>query len=327
MEETLWTVSEVAQELRLQERVVRDRLRRHEIKGLKPGGKGRWLIRQSEVDRLLGRGETIRLAEAAAKLTAQLYTPPPGIIFISDFGGPGTHCARLERRSLDILLRDLGGSEGIRVTAAAFTSALTESENGEIHWRVTANGSLELRCPVQADPSFQQMSLSLGSTVSDHLAAWNRKGGEYLATCRGVLTQIHTEARDRTGAGIAGGLIDKLPRLLPLPPQPLTPHFGDLVYQLAVHGCQTGLTALPGSLLYRERQRDRLFSDLILGQAGIHLATAPRGLVAKWGRIHRQMIREWSQSEEITTLLGLFRELRREETAIKTALHSVASSQ
>jgi hypothetical protein len=77
-----------------------------------------------------------------------------------------------------------------------------------------------------------------------------------------------------------------------------------LIYQLAVHGC-----------------------DLILGQAGIHLATAPRGLVAKWGRIHRQMIREWSQSEEITTLLGLFRELRREETAIKMALHSVAASQ
>lgn len=60
MEESFRTVSEAAEELRLEQRSVRDKLTRGKIKGAQPGGGGtRWLIPRSKVDRLLGPGETI----------------------------------------------------------------------------------------------------------------------------------------------------------------------------------------------------------------------------------------------------------------------------
>ncbi len=324
MEEKFWTVAEVAEELRLEERSVRDRLRRQEIKGIRPGGKGKWLIAQSEVDRLLGHGETVKAADAAARLAAQLYTPPPEIILIRDFGGPGTHRAPLEQNSVGILLRDLGWGEGFRVTEAIITSALAEPENREIHWRVAHNGSLELRCPLQEDPSFQRVLSSLGSAGNAQLEGWNREGGHYLATCRDVLTLIHEDAKERTRAGIAEDLIAGLPKKGPHPPQPLPADFGDVVYQLAVLCCRAGSLGLPGPLVYRQRRRGLLFSDLILGQAGIHLATAPHVLMGKWEEIHRSMIREWSESAAIAGLLNSFNELRRLETAIKTEWHRLA---
>ncbi|MDM8000619.1 MAG: helix-turn-helix domain-containing protein [Dehalococcoidia bacterium] len=327
MLERFLTVSEAADALRTTPRAVRDKINRGEIRATKVGGKGRWLILESEVHRATGCGGAVRLAEGAAQLAAQLHAPPPEVIFTRDFGGPGVHCARLERRNLDMLLRDLGSSEGIRVTEAAITSRPTESEDREVCWRVTAHGSLELCCPLQADPSFQQLASSLGRTINEQLAMWNRRGGEYLAVCHSVLTRIHEAARARTRGGMAEDLIQRLPRLLPTPPQPLNRHYGDLVYQLAVHCAQKGAVALPSPALYRERRRDAFFSDLILGQAGIHLATAPHGMVSGWARIHRQMVTEWMRSKEITKLLELFRELRRMEAAIKTELHRVASGQ
>lgn len=50
-----WTVKQLAQEMGLQERTIIQRIHKGEIEAEKLGGKGKWLIPSSEIDRLLGR--------------------------------------------------------------------------------------------------------------------------------------------------------------------------------------------------------------------------------------------------------------------------------
>ena len=61
---------------------------------------------------------------------------------------------------------------------------------------------------------------------------------------------------------------------------------------------------------YRLRSIDGVSSELVLGQAEIPLATALSTWVEGWGEIHRRMIREWGQRQQIATLLQRFEELQ-----------------
>jgi hypothetical protein len=321
LKEEFLTVRQLADKLGLGERAIRDRLSRGEIKGKKLGDRGKWFIPQHEVDRLLGQGEAEALPELVAKLKQQLYTPQPDVVLIRDFGGLGTHSAHLEYKSLDVMLHDLNYSAGMRATITTINRVPSEGQKGEICWRVLADGTVEMYYPLGADPSFESRFSSIDTGVNDKLVACKREGGHYLAQCSQLLNEIHDQARSRLGVQPVFDLIQKLPKVLPSPPQPLTPHFGDLVYQLAIHYYRSsGSYGLPDSKLYLTHQRDLLFSDLVLGEARIHLATALHSLASSWANVHRQMIIEWGQSQAIAALLQLFGKVQGIENTIKAGL-------
>lgn len=187
------------------------------------------MIPQSEVDRLLGRGEADGLSSAIAKLEAQLYTPPPEVVLIQDFGSFGVHSASLDQKDLDILLRDLDHGAGFRTTVIAATSTPVAGENRWVYWKVAADGSLQLHCPLAEEPSFREVLSTRGTSISSQFAAWGKEGGRYLAACSQVLARIQNDARARTLAGVVEDLAQKRPLFVPSPPQPLTSYFGDLV--------------------------------------------------------------------------------------------------
>lgn len=321
MEEEFLTVKEAAEELGVGERAVRARIACDEIRATRPWPRAKWRIPRSEMDRLLGRADEA-LREMAAQLKQQLHAPPPDVVLIRDLGGPGTYRGRLEHTSLDILLRDLGHGTGMRASLTTTSCAPREGQDREICWRVSEHGAVEMCYPLEADPSLDSRLLSLEAGVRDRIAAWKMEGGRYLARCSQLLGRIHNDARARLLVGPLQDVISNLPRFpLPRPPQPLTQHFGDLVYRLAVHyGRSSGGRGLPDPSLYRTLPRDPLFSDLVFGEAGIVLATAPLDLAAGWAEVHRQMITEWGQSGVITELLQLFDKVQGTERAIKAGL-------
>lgn len=183
----------------------------------------------------------------------------------------------------------------------------------EINYIVSPLGILELFCPVEEHSLFQKL---LSKAKQEEFSIWKKEGGRYLTMCHDIYREILTEARNRTFQSAWGDAIR-------IGPSPLTSHFGDLIYQLAIlHRHSPSRFPIPDRELYQIRPRSLFVSELYLGL--IHLANEPRvplpRFLDSWANIHRDMIRNWSASQLITELLELFESLHGIVEAIKEEL-------
>ena len=273
------------------------------------------------------------------QLKARLSVPAPEDILINDFGGPGYHRIHSRQDTFRVIQENLG--YGVSMVKATRESSSTG--NIEINLEVSALGNLKLRCLIKGkDYSLsKKLVSSLSERAQQKFETWKQRGGQYLAMCSEIYREIHTEASYKTGQSIyefGSRVFSKLG------PPPLTPLFGDLVYQLCIlYRRSRGQYGLPDRKLYQIKRRGLLFSALYLGQ--LHLANAPLSLpslpslppppsflpppprpppppnfLETWIDLHRNMIVKRSASPAIAELLVLHQDLREIETAIKQEL-------
>ncbi len=254
---------------------------------------------------------------AAKELKSQLFLPAPETVRIDDFGGRGHHIIHFRQ---DIF--KVGSKIGYN-TGEFWVSKEGWLPSGEIPPDlkidvVVSPDALELFCPVEERPSFPKL---LTEPAQEKFPIWKKDGGRYLIMCRDIYREIHTEARTRTFQSVW--------ETVKIGPQPLTPNFGDLIYQLAIlHHRSPSQFPIPDEKRYQIEPRNLFVSELYLGL--IHLANAPEPppippppsniILNGYINIHRDMIRSWSASPDITELVKLFESLREIEGAIKQEL-------
>ena len=297
---------------------------------------------RAELENLVAGGTLEDLPSVAGKLKIQLRTPSPETVLIADFGGPGKHRIHLKQDTIKVIQENLG--YGISMFKAIRGSSSADS--GEINLEVSTYGDLKLRCLVKGkDYSLSKKLISsLSETAQQKFDIWKKRGGQYLAMCSEIYREIHTEASYSTGQSIyefGSQVFSKLG------PPPLTPLFGDLVYQLCIlYRRSRGQYGLPDRRLYKIKRRGLFFSALYLGQ--LHLANAPLSpppppplpplpsflpplprpppppnFLETWIDLHRNMIVKRSASSVIAELLVLHQDLRGIEAAIKQELDDV----
>jgi len=319
-----YTVKELKDLIFLSERSITDRLKRGEIRGTKFGGKGRWLISSTEVNRLLsGQKAAEELLGLATQLKVQLSVPDPETVLIDDFGEAGHHSFHFKQDVFRVISRNLGYD--VSEFRAIKESAWIPSGDLEINVDVSPFGTLELFCLKEEHSSFQSLLSSLSKVAQEQFSTWKQRGGQYLTMCSDIRREIHTEAKNRTFQSLyeAGPIRVGSP--------PLTPHYGNLIYQLCIL-YRSGKLGLPDKEQYRIRPSGLVFSRLYLGE--IHLANAPNPppipapprstkwphMLEAWADLHRDMILEWSASTAIIELLELFESLRAIKATVKQEL-------
>lgn len=250
----------------------------------------------------------------AKELKSRLFLPAPETVRIDDFGGPGRHIIRL-RQDIFKVVSKIGYNTGeFWVSKEDWRPSSKISADLEINYIVSPLGTLELFCPVEEHPLFQKL---LSKVAREEFSAWKKEGGRYLTMCCDIYREIHAEAKSYTF------------------PSSLTPHFGDLIYLLAIlHRRCPSKFPIPDRELYRIKPQSLFVSELYLGL--IHLASAPEPppippppfkiLDIPAGR-HQDMITKWSASPSITDLLELFESLHGIVEAIKEELDDVSSNQ
>lgn len=327
-----WTVKQLAQETGLEERTIIQKIHRHEIEARKLGGRGKWMISSSEIDRLLGQHKVAEdlLSAAKKELKAQLFVPDPETVLIDDFGEPGHNSISLSQDVFRVIWQELGYDIS---QFKAFKERSWTSQELEVNVIVSPYCTLELFCPVEEHPLFQKLLSSL--SAREQFFTWKQRGGQYLTMCSDIRREIHADVSDRTPQSIYETATQILPKVFsPSLPPPLTANFGNLVYQLCIlYRRSAGQPGLPDKELYRIRRRGPFFSELHLGRQ--HLATAPNPppippppppstewphILEGWVDVHREMIMKWSASPDIIQLLELFESLRGIEGVIKAEL-------
>ncbi len=259
------------------------------------------------------------LADIAQEFMTQLYIPPPETVRIDEFGDPGLHSFCLREDAFRVICQNLGYD--ISKFKVYKESSGTPTGDIQINVAVLDYGTLELFCLMEENPLFQKL---LSEPAQEKFSNWKKEGGRYLTMCHDIYREIHTEAKFATFQSI-------WETTLSIGPQPLTPNFGDLIYQLAIlHRRSPSKFPLPDRELYQIRPRNLFISELYLGL--IHLASAPEPppippppfkILDTWADLHRDMIRKWSASPGIIELLALFEDLHGIEAAIKRELNGI----
>jgi len=201
---------------------------------------------------------------------------------------------------------------------------------GKVNVVVLPNGTLELFCPIEEETIFQKLLSSLSETAREQFTVWKQRGGYYLAKCTDIRWEIHTEANDRTFQLIYKRELKEVFSKLGVPS--LTSHFGDLIYHLCLlYHRSSGQFGLPDKKLYRIRRRSPILYELYLGHRRLVATPSPplflpraappplfpSELLEGWADLHRDMIKEWSNSPAIGELLGSYENLHGIEEAIK----------
>jgi hypothetical protein len=255
---------------------------------------------------------------AAKELKSQLFLPAPETVRIDDFGGHGHHIIRF-RQDIFKVVSKIGYNTGeFWVSKEDWRPSSEIPADLEINYIVSPFGTLELFCPVEEHPLFPKL---LSKAAQEKFSIRKKEGGWYLIICRDIYRKIYTEARTRT--------FQSAWETVKIGPQPLTPNFADLIYLLAIlHRRSPGQFPIPDKKLYQIKPRGLFVSELYLGL--IHLANAPEPppippppsniILNGYIDIHRDMIRSWSASPDITELVKLFESLREIEGAIKQEL-------
>ena len=273
------------------------------------------------------------LIDIAQKFMSQLYIPPPEIVRIDDFGGPGPHSFSLRENVFRVIWQNLGYD--ISKFRVYKESSGIPPGDIKINVAVSDYGDLELFCPIEEHPLFPKLLSSLSET-QEQFTAWKKDGGWYLIMCSDIRREIHTEANGSTPQSAYETVVRLIPGIFKpseLPPSPLTANFGNLAYRLCIVYHRTSSQfGLPSKEQYITRSRGP-FLELCLGQ--IHLATVPQFLpppllytswaqfLESWAKLHRDMIRNWSTSPVIIELLRLFESLREIEATIKQELDDI----
>jgi len=278
----------------------------------------------------LRKEEQKQLEEIKAPFEAQLTVPSPEIVLIDNFGDSGAHNIPLNQDVFRVSWENTGRDTS--VFRVAREKRVIDAEH-EINVVVSPDGALELFCPVEAEPMFQELFSSLSERAQEQFTVWKHLGGDYLAKCTDVRWQIHTEANDRVFHLVFHEIGKEAFTQIGQPY--LTSHFGDLAYHLCLlYHRSSGRFGLPNRELYRVRQRSPIYYELYLGYRrlvttpgsprflppGAPPPSFPPQLLMRWADIHRDMIKEWANSPDIIELQELFGGLRTIEGEIKGEL-------
>lgn len=276
---------------------------------------------KDELEKLVGKVED--LPSVATQLKAQLFLPAPETLLINDFGGLGRHSIQFRRDVFKIVSKIGYDISEFWVTKEDWMPPGEIPPDLEIEV-VVSPSALGLSFPLEEHPLLQKL---FSEAAQEKVPIWKKEGGRYLTMCHDIYREIRTEARNRTFQSAWEDAI-RIGR------PPLTPNFGDLIYQLAIlHRCSPSKFPIPDRELYQIRRRSLLFSELYLGL--IHLANAPElpppppgfppppSFLNTWANIHRDMIIKWGASPAIIELLKLFDDLRRIEAMIKQELDDI----
>lgn len=261
------------------------------------------------------KAEEPDIESVVTQLKARLFIPPPETLLIDDFGGLGRHSIQF-RRDVFKVVSKIGYDSEFWVTKEDWIPPGEIPPDLKIEV-VVSPVALELSFPLEEHPLFKKL---LSEVAREKASIRKKEGGRYLTMCRDIYREIRTEAKNRT-------FQSAWEDVLRIGRPPLTPNFGDLIYQLAVLHRSPSNVPIPDRELYQIRRRSLLFSELYLGL--IHLANAPElppippppfDILDTWADLHRDMIRKWSASPAIIELLELFESLHGIEEAIKQEL-------
>jgi len=260
------------------------------------------------------------IESVVTQLKTRLLVPAPETVpetlLTHDFSGPGPHGFSLKEEDFKAIWRNLGYNTGEFKVYKESSGML--SGDVKINVVVSDYGNLELYCPVEEDPLFEKLLLSLPE-AKEQLDELKLDVGKYLTRCRRIYAEIHREAMEGTWQSPYEGAAG-LHRGLQNWPPPLTPSFAYLAYRLSiVYHRTSGDYGLPDENLYQIRPLTGYvppFSGLYLGE--INLGNSPdRPFLLphfiKWVDMlkdlkdrHRNMIMKWSASPAIRELVGLF---------------------
>ncbi|MBA7658743.1 hypothetical protein ES703_66702 [subsurface metagenome] len=290
-------------------------------------------ISKSEVRKIrrdaLRKEEQRQLKEAQVRFKVQLVVPAPEAILIDNFGNPGPHSIPLKQDIFRVSWENTGYD-------TAMLEVIKESwgtAEGKVNVVVLPKCTLELFCPVEEETIFQKLLSSLSETAREQFTVWKQRGGDYLAKCTDIRWEIHTEANDRTFQLIYNCELKEVFSKLGVPS--LTPHFGDLIYQLCLlYHRSSGQFGLPDKKLYRVRRRSPILYELYLGHRRLVATPSPplflpptappppfpSDLLEGWADLHRDMIKEWGNSPATLQLLGSYESLHGIEEVIKEEL-------